>query len=391
MVVLFLITFVNLLGFGLLIPLLPFYIERVGGGPEIITLVISLYSLLQFLMAPTIGRLSDRYGRRPLLIATTLLAIVSFVLLGLADSLWLVIVARMIGGIAAANIGVTFAYVSDISSGADRARCMGYVGAAFSLGFMIGPAAGGMLAGDDVATANFMLPAFCAAGLTCVAWVCLLLFLPESLTPEHRSDATGTAAVPFGTQLRAALANNAFVILSLIALFLYVAWSSLFSIFALWTNRVLGLGPREIGLIFMYSGLVGGLCQFTLIGPLTDRFGEAPLLMIVVAAMGAGQWVLAQSTTVVITLVAMTFLTLSHSMFSPVSVSLVSKYARPTERGLLLGLFQSVGSLGRVIGPTYAGAAFAQLGTGSPYLIGSLLMLPCLLLAVVVVRRPAPA
>jgi MFS family permease len=154
---------------------------------------------------------------------------------------------------------------------------------------------------------------------------------------------------------------------------------------------VLGLGPREIGLIFMYSGLVGGLCQFTLIGPLTDRFGEAPLLMIVVAAMGAGQWVLAQSTTVVITLVAMTFLTLSHSMFSPVSVSLVSKYARPTERGLLLGLFQSVGSLGRVIGPTYAGAAFAQLGTGSPYLIGSLLMLPCLLLAVVVVRRPAPA
>ncbi|MDP7270697.1 MAG: MFS transporter, partial [Gammaproteobacteria bacterium] len=147
--ILFLITFVNLLGFGLIIPLLPFYIERVGGGPEIITLVIALYSLLQFLTAPTIGRLSDRYGRRPVLIWTTVGVIVSHLLLGFADSLWLVILARSVGGIAAGNVGVIFAYVTDISSGADRAKFMGYLGAAFSLGFMFGPVIGGVLAGAD--------------------------------------------------------------------------------------------------------------------------------------------------------------------------------------------------------------------------------------------------
>jgi MFS family permease len=390
MLVLFLITFVNLLGFGLIIPLLPFYIERVGGGPEIITLVIALYSLVQFLTAPTIGRLSDRYGRRPILIWTTAGVILSHVLLGFADSLWMVILARTIGGIAAGNVGVIFAYVADISSGADRAKFMGYLGAAFSLGFMFGPVIGGVLAGTEVETANFMLPAFSAAGLTVVALLCLLAFLPESLKPEYRSNAANANVLPLSTQLRTAFANRTFAMLSIIAMLLYVSWSALLSIFALWTNRVLEFGPRDIGLIFMYSGFVGAVCQLTLIGPLTKRFGEAALLMMTVVSMGAGLWVMADATTVMAALVAMTLLSTSHSMFSPVSASLVSKYALPTERGVLLGLFQSVGSLGRIIGPAYAGAAFAQLGTGSPYMIGSLLMVPCAVLAVAVVRRPTP-
>jgi len=391
MLTLFLITFVNLLGFGLIIPLLPFYIERVGGGPEIITLVIALYSLVQFLTAPTIGRLSDRYGRRPILIWTTAGVILSHVLLGFADSLWMVILARTIGGIAAGNVGVIFAYVADISSGANRAKFMGYLGSAFSLGFMFGPVIGGVLAGNEVATANFMLPAFSAAGLTVVALLCLLAFLPESLKPEHRSDATGAGALALNTQLRTAFANRTFTMLSIIAALLYVSWSALLSIFALWTNRVLELGPRDIGLIFMYSGFIGAVCQLTLIGPLTKRFGEATLLMMTVIAMGAGLWLMADATTVTAALGAMTLLSLSHSMFSPVSTSMVSKYALPTERGVLLGLFQSVGSLGRILGPAYAGAAFAQLGTGSPYMIGALLMVPCVVLAIAVVRRPAPA
>jgi predicted MFS family arabinose efflux permease len=220
-----------------------------------------------------------------------------------------------------------------------------------------------------------MLPAFSAAGLTTIAWLCLLAFLPESLKPEHRSDAAGAGTLPLSAQLRTAFANRTFAMLS---------------IFALWTNRVLELGPRDIGLIFMYSGFIGAVCQLTLIGPLTKRFGEAALLMVTVVAMGAGLWVMADATTVTASLVAMTLLSLSHSMFSPVSSSLVSKYALPTERGVLLGVFQGVGSLGRVFGPAFAGAAFVQLGYGSPYMIGALLMVPCVMLAVVVVRRPAP-
>jgi MFS family permease len=390
MLSLFLITFVNVLGFGLIIPILPFYIERVGGGAEIVTLVVALYSLLQFLAAPTIGRLSDRHGRRPVLIWTTAAIIVAHVLLAFADSLWLVIVARCVSGIAAGNVGVIFAYVTDVSSGADRTKSMGYIGAAFSLGFMVGPAIGGLLAGTDVASANFTLPALTAAGLTVIALGCLLAFLPESLSAEHRSEAAVTKSLPLGEQLRTAFANRTFAMLSIIALLLYVAWSSLLSIFALWTNRVLELGPRDIGLIFMYTGLIGAVCQLGLIGPLTRWLGEAKLLMINVVVMGVGLWLMADASTLMAALVAMTLLSTAHSIFSPVSTSLVSRYARPTERGVLLGLFQSVGGLGRVIGPAYAGAAFVQLGTGSPYLIGALLMVPCALLAVVVIRQPAP-
>lgn len=390
MLTLFLITFVNLLGFGLIIPLLPFYIERVGGGPEIITLVIALYSLLQFLVAPMIGRLSDRHGRRPVLIWTTSAVIVSHVLLAFADSLWLVILARSIGGMAAGNSGVVFAYITDISSGADRAKSMGYLGAAFSLGFMFGPVIGGLLAGADVETANFVLPALVAAGLTVVALVGLLIFLPESLAEEQRS-AQDRQTSALSAQLRAAFANRTFTMLSVIAFLLYVSWSALLSIFALWQNRVLALGPRDIGLFFMFSGFVGAVVQLTLIGSLTKRFGEATLLMTTIVGMGAGLALLVDAHTVFVALVAMTLMSTAHSIFSPVSTSLVSKYAQPTERGMLLGLYQGVGGLGRVVGPAYAGTAFAQLGAGSPYLIGALLMVPCVMLALAATRQPKPA
>ena len=391
MLSLFLITFVNVLGFGLIIPLLPFYIERVSGGPEIVTLVVSLYALVQFVMAPTIGRLSDRHGRRPVLIWTTVGVIVAHLLLAFADSLWLVILARTIGGIAAGNVGVIFAYVTDISSGAERSKSMGYIGAAFSLGFMFGPAIGGLLAGTDVETANFMVPALSAAGLTVIALGCLIAFLPESLAPEQRSDAPGNSALPLVEQLRAAFSNHTFTMLAAIAFLLYVTWSSLLSIFALWTNRVLDLGPRDIGLIFMYTGIIGTICQLGLIAPLTRRLGEATVLMITIVAMGIGAWLMADASTLVIVLVAMTLLSTGHSVFSPVSTSLVSQYAQPNERGMLLGLFQGVGSLGRVVGPAYAGTAFVQIGIGSPFMIGALLMVPCVLLSLAVIRRPAPA
>jgi DHA1 family tetracycline resistance protein-like MFS transporter len=246
MLILFMTTFVIVLGFGLVIPLLPFYIERVGGGPEIITLVIALHSLLQFIFAPTIGRLSDRYGRKPVLIWTMLLGIVSFVILGFADSLWMVILSRSLGGLAAGNVGVIFAYATDVSSPENRAKFLGYIGAAFSLGFMFGPAIGGLLAGADVENANFMLPALSGAALATITWFAIIAFLPESLKPEQRSNATGTAKIALTTQLRATFANHTFVLLSLIAILLYVAWSSLLAVFALWTNRVLNASAKRM-------------------------------------------------------------------------------------------------------------------------------------------------
>lgn len=391
MLVLFLVTFVNLLGFGLLTPLLPFYVERVGGGPELITIIIAVYSGVQFLTGPTIGRLSDKYGRKPVLAWTTAGAAISHVLLGMADSLWLVIIARIIGGIAAANIGVAFAYVTDVSSGADRAKSMGILGSAFSFGFMFGPAMGGVLAGPDLETANFMLPAFSAAGMAIIATISVLVFLPESLKPEERSSATGADQIPVMAQVRATFSHTTMIILSLMAFLVYVSWSTLLSILALWMNRVLELGPRDIGLVFLYSGFVGAVCQLGLIGPLTKRIGENAIVMWSIAGLGLGLVVLAMSESATMTLLAMTLVSAAHSMFSPVSTAVVSHRAAPAERGIVLGVFQGIGSLGRVAGPTFAGVAFAQLGYASPYWIGALLMVPAVMLAFSAMRRAQPA
>jgi len=390
MLVLFLVTFVNLLGFGLLTPLLPFYVERVGGGPELITLIIAVYSGVQFLTGPTIGRLSDKFGRKPVLAWTTAGAAISHVLLGMADSLWLVIVARIIGGIAAANIGVAFAYVADVSSGAERAKSMGILGSAFSFGFMFGPAMGGILAGPDLETANFMLPAFSAAGLGIIATFSVIVFLPESLKPEERSSATGTDQIPLMTQVRTTFSHATMINLSLMAFLVYVSWSTLLSILTLWINRVLELGPRDIGLIFLYSGFVGAVCQLVLIGPITKRIGENAVVMWSIAGMGLGLAVLAMTASVTMTLVAMTLVSAAHSMFSPVSTAVVSRFAEPAERGMVLGVFQGIGSLGRVAGPTFAGVAFAQISYSSPYWISALLTVPALVLAVGIMRRAQP-
>jgi DHA1 family tetracycline resistance protein-like MFS transporter len=386
MTTLFLVILVNVLGFGLLIPLLPFYVERLGGSPEVVTLIIALYSLLQFLTAPLFGRMSDRYGRKPILAWTTLGTVLAHVLLGVADSLWLVILSRCIGGVMAGNLGVAFAYAADITTPEKRAKAMGILSAAFSLGFMFGPGIGGLLAGTDVASANFMLPAFSAAALAIIAWLCTIWFLPESVKPEDQAGHDGAPKISLSEQFRITFRSRSLGLMASVSFLLYMAWTLFLAIFALWANRVLGHGPREIGFLFMYSGLVGAASQFTIIGPLAKRIGEFSVVMLTVLAMIAGLLIMAFATTVIWTVIAVTLLSAAHSVFTPIVTSIASKESSPRNRGVVLGLFQSVGSLGRVAGPLFSGAAFAQLGYASPYQIGAAVMLPCVVLGLLAMR-----
>jgi DHA1 family tetracycline resistance protein-like MFS transporter len=387
MPVLFLIIFVNVLGFGLIIPLLPFYVERLGGGPEVVTLIVALYSLLQFLTAPFIGRLSDRFGRRPVLAWTTLGTVLAHVLLGLADSLWLVILARAMGGVMAGNIGVAFAYAADITTPEQRAKAMGILSAAFSLGFMFGPGIGGLLAGADVETANFMLPAFSAAGLTIIAWCGILIFLPESVRPEDQLAHKDAPKISLGKQIRITFSAPTLASMAVISFLLYMAWTLFLAIFALWANRVLDYGPAEIGFLFMYTGLVGAVSQFTMIGPLAKRIGELNVILVTVIAMVVGLLGMAAATTALMTIIAMTLLSAAHSVFTPIVTTIASRESTPKDRGVVLGMFQSIGGLGRVAGPLFSGAAFARLGYSSPFLIGAAVMIPCLIMTLVAVRR----
>jgi DHA1 family tetracycline resistance protein-like MFS transporter len=367
--------------------LLPFYVERLGGSPEAVTLIIALYALLQFLTAPLIGRLSDTYGRRPVLAWTTLGTVLAHVLLGMADSLWLVILARSMGGIMAGNVGVAFAYAADITTPEQRAKAMGILSAAFSLGFMFGPGIGGLLAGSEVESANFMLPAFSAAGLTIIAWCGILLFLPESVRTEDQLAHRDSPKVSMGKQIRITFNAPTLASMAVISFLFYMAWTVFLAIFALWANRVLDHGPAEIGFIFMYSGLVGAISQFTMIGPLAKRFGELNVVLFTVVAMIIGLLVMAAATTVMTTVIAITLLSAAHSIFTPIVTTIASRQSSPRDRGVILGVFQSVGGLGRVAGPLFSGAAFAQLGYSSPFQIGAAIMVPCVILTIIAVRR----
>ena len=186
MPILFLIVVVDLIGFGIIIPLLPFYAEFFYADPATVGLIMATYSLTQFLAAPYWGQLSDRIGRRPVLLVSLAGSAVAYFWLGFADELWVLFAARALGGLMAGNISAAFAYVADVTTPKNRAKGMGMIGAAFGLGFIIGPAVGGILAGPDPINADYKSPAFAAAGLSMMAFALGVIFLKESLSREIR-------------------------------------------------------------------------------------------------------------------------------------------------------------------------------------------------------------
>lgn len=387
MLILFLIVFVDLVGFGIMVPLLPFYVERVGAGPEVITITLGLYSLFQFIAAPVWGRLSDRYGRKPILAWTLSGFAISYVALGLADSLWMVVATRVFGGLMAGNISTAFAYVADVTTPETRAKGMGMVGAAFGLGFIFGPVIGGVLAGSDLETANFLRPALVAASLTTVALVGVLLYLPESLSPEVRERIRNRPKVPISVRIRTTFQRKSLVLFVTIGFVVTMAWALLETVLALWANRVLALGPRDIGLLLTYVGVIAVIIQGGLIGVLTKKFGERALVAVAAGFLFCGYAVLATAAGWPLLIAAMTLLAIGNGLSNPSLSSLVSKEAEDTERGAVLGVYQGAGSLARVAGPMYAGLVFAQLGASIPFVIAAACMVPAMAMVLMLPDR----
>jgi MFS family permease len=380
MAVLFLIVFMDLVGFGLLIPLLPFMVERLGAGTAVITIVLGLYSLAQFVAGPGWGRLSDRYGRKPILVITSFGLAASYLLLGVADTLPLIVAARIFGGVMAGNIGAAQAYVSDITTPETRAKGMGLVGAAIGLGFIFGPAIGGVLGGESVETANFLLPASVAAAITVAAAVGALLFLKESLPAHLRHAPAGTDVRPWRARLTAALGRRSLVMLIVTGFLSLTAWAQFESIFALWANAQLAYGPRQIGFLLTLLGLIGALLQGGAIGLLTRRFGHRRLVLTSLVLQAAGYGVIAAAEALPLVLGACVLLAAGSSLFNPSVASLVSQQAAPHERGAILGTYQAASALGRVVGPAFAGLVFALGGSAAPFLVSMALIAPALLL-----------
>src|SRR5947207_1448209 len=377
MPILFLIVFVDLVGFGLIIPLLPFYAERFGASPQLVTALLAVFSLMAMISAPLWGRLSDRIGRRPVLMASMAAAALAYLWLGLASELWMLFAARAFAGICAGNIAAAQAYIADVTPPEKRARGMGMIGAAFGLGFIIGPALGGLVAGNELATADLVSPGLIAAGLSAAAFLGVGLLLPESRPAAvQRRPGRGRIAALSSAFRRPLLAR-----LLLVFFLVILAFAGMESTFALWAMRQYGWGPAQIGYVFTYVGLLSAVMQGGLIGPLTRRFGEEWLMQSGFALIALGLLLLPFAGTLPPLVTAVTGLAVGMGLMQPSLNSLISRRAGAEEQGEVMGVAQSVGSLSRVLGPIIAGALFEAFGRNSPFLWGALLVGGALLLS----------
>ncbi|HYM73978.1 MAG TPA: MFS transporter [Stellaceae bacterium] len=370
MPILFLIVLVDLIGFGLIIPLLPFYAERFGASPQEVTVLMAVFSLMSMLAAPFWGRLSDRIGRRPVLMASMAAAALAYLWLGFASALWMLFAARALAGACAGNIAAAQAYIADVTTPEKRARGMGMIGAAFGLGFIVGPALGGVIAGNDLATADLRTPGIIACAMSAIAFLGVVFVLKESLQADlpQRQRRSRTEA------LRLAFARTALARLLLVFFLAILAFAGMEATFALWAMAQFGWGPAQIGYVFTYVGLLSAAMQGGLIGRLTARFGEERLLVAGLALIACGLAILPFTHNLTLLLVSVSGLALGMGAMQPSLNSLISRRAGAQEQGEVMGVAQSVGSLARVLGPLLAGVLFAGLGRNTPFLCGMVLV-----------------
>jgi MFS transporter, DHA1 family, tetracycline resistance protein len=380
LVIIFLTVFIDLLGFGIIIPLLPFYAESFGASAFTIGLLGTVFSLMQFLVAPFAGRWSDRIGRRPIIIAGLLASAVAYVALALADSLALIFAARIVGGIAGGNIPTAQAYIADITTAENRAKGMGLIGAAFGLGFIVGPAFGGLLTRFGEAT-----PMWCAAALCFGNFLAACLFLPESRRGDP--DRVSLSRVDL---LRRARHHGG--LLPLLAVFFLVsaAFSGFEATFALFTERRFGFDAERIGYVFAFIGVVLAIVNGVLVGRLVPVLGERRLIPLAIGLIGAGLFALPGAHSLPMLLAVCGTLAVGMGFNNPSLTSAVSRLSDPAEQGGMLGLAQSLAALGRIVGPAFGGYLFDRVGPTTPYMSAGAIMVIALSLSVVGVRRADP-
>ena len=370
---LFLVSVIDILGFGILIPLVPYMANRYGASPTVITAIFGVYSLCQLIAAPFWGRLSDRYGRRPILMSSLAGACVSYLILGYADSLAWLFVSRILGGFMAGNISAAFAYASDVSTPEKRAASLGMVGAAIGVGFTLGPAIGGILAGNDPQAASFVLPAAVSASLSVLAILLVAFLLPESNTAERRREHAARERVG---PLRLLIARPGLRFIATAALLVTFSQAVLESIFAIWSLNKFGFGPRTVGLLMFCLACLAVLMQGGGVRVLVPRLGEARLATFGVFVYVIGLVTVASAPSLAITGLGLALCGIGVGSFNPSASSLASKQADAHDRGAVMGTYQSSGSLARVIGPFVSGPIYAALGPGAPFLVGACVTLP---------------
>lgn len=375
----FLIVFIDLLGFSLILPILPFYAIRFQATDFMIGLLTASYAVAQFIAAPFLGRLSDRFGRRPILLISITGSIIGFIILALAPNLMWLFIARILAGFTGGNISVAQAYIADVTKPEERAKGLGLIGAAFGLGFIFGPALGGMLSSWLTSA-----PAFLAALLSSINLLMVIFWLPESLTAERRQELAHTTRPPFtlGAML-SALSRKTVGPLLYTRFFFGVAFTMFTSIFALWGLHQLNLNEQQTGYILAYIGLLSAIVQGVGVGILAKRFRDQHLILAAVILMTMGLLGWAFTTTIPMLLIILIPVALGGGVLNTIINAALSKSVEPVDVGAILGLSSSLESLTRVISPLLGTYLLQSLGNRSPGLASTALLV---LLAVYVLR-----
>jgi MFS family permease len=394
MKILFFVILLDLMGIGVMNPIFPFIATRMGIEPSMVTVILAIYPIASFIAAPVWGRLSDRLGRRPILMISQAGAVAAFIMLGFADSVWMLIGSRFIGGICAGNIGAAYAYISDVTTNENRAKGMAMIGGALSLGFIIGPMIGGLLAGGDKETANLTLVAFFCAVTNFIALLSTIFLLPESLKPEVRDKLKNRPHVSRWSQFKK-IAARAGLLMLFLAAFAFGTGGSVFeTTFPLWGAAAMDFGPRQVGWALSFAAVVMVIMQLIVMqskwgSGLLKKFGELPVITVACIIYGAGLLIVSTSETWTQLLIAQAMLPIGLALFNPNLTSLVSKQAADTERGMVMGFYASWGSLARGAGPLFSGTLL-QLNLHYPFYYGVAAMIVTMMLIYIVRAKDAP-
>ncbi len=364
-----LVVFIDLLGFSLILPLLPYYAETFSASQTTTGILIASYALMQLIGAPILGRLSDRFGRRPVLLVSVFGTFLGFLLLGFANALWMLFASRILDGLTGGNLSVAQAYISDVTDEKSRSKGLGMIGAAFGLGFIIGPVTGGLLS-----QWGYAVPAFAAAAISFINLILIYAWLPESLTAEKRSQMT---------EKRPAISLNALLVafqrpftgsILITRFFFGLAFAIFQTIFSLYALAKFNLTARDTGFVLTYVGVLSVIVQGFLVGRLTSRFREDILITASVVLMGISLlgWALAPS--VLWLYIIMTPTALSGGLLNTLLSSTLTKAVAPQEIGGILGLSSAVESATRIIAPLLGGVLLQQVGTWAPGIFGAVVM-----------------
>lgn len=360
----FLVVLVDLAGFGIVLPLLPFYAVKYDASPIMVGALYSIYSCAQLICSPLWGGLSDRIGRRPVMLISTLGAALSYLLFAFSNSFWILFVSRLFAGIMGGNISAAQAYIADVTEHKDRAKGMGLIGAAFGIGFVLGPAFSTLILffGEKLHIQDpHIYPGILAAILSSLSFFLVLTKLPESLNTHPELAAQEKKLSLFSIAFWKALSqehSTAFRMMLLSALLIAIGHSSLYSSFPLFCRSALNLNARQVGMQFVVMGVIAVIVQGGLIRQLVKRFSEKSLFITGGLLMSLGMMLIPLATSPKILMCYLGIMAIGGSLNGPTLTSLISKKADPSRMGQAMGISQGMSALGRVVGPTWGGWLF---------------------------------